>query len=44
MFQSNWLQENPMEIRFLFVTYEGIFNLSFHFHVYLITEGPHYCI
>jgi len=37
---SRELHENMIS----FVAYEGIFNLSFYFHVYLITEGPHYCI
>jgi len=37
---SRELHENMIS----FVAYDGIFNLSFHFHVYLNTEGPHYCI
>jgi len=37
---SRELHENMIS----FVAYDGIFNLSFHFHVYLNTEEPHYCI
>jgi len=37
---SRELHENMIS----FVAYDGIFNLSFHFHVYVNTEGPHYCI
>ena len=37
---SRELHENMIS----FVTYDGIFYSSFHFHVYVNTAGPHYCI